>query len=183
MDEFSNIITMDAENIKKFKKLYGDGRRLADTPEILLSFSMIIPEPSRDDADSGWADNTNQDVWAWRKMNAPGGNTAPVDVIGSAIKTWRMDNWGTTSDVLYDGNEEPFIRTLEGLLKGEFPFYTFGKPPIKVYEKMAADGLVFETNWLSHAIDEWASGKGQVVDGRFQYQTSPMTYSQIPSEI
>jgi hypothetical protein len=116
-------------------------------------------------------------------MNAPGGNTAPVDVIGNAIKTWRMDNWGTTSDVLYDGNEEPFIRTLDGLLKGEFPFYTFGKPPIKVYEKMAADGLVFETNWLSHAIDEWASGKGQVVDGRFQYQTSPMTYSQIPSEI
>ena len=58
--EFSNVIKMDDENIEKFKKLYGEGRRLTASSETslfetLLSFSQIIPEPSRDDADSNWA--------------------------------------------------------------------------------------------------------------------------------
>ena len=90
-------------------------------------------------------------------------------MIGNALKSWRMDHWETLSDVLYDGCEEPYIRTLDGLLKGEYPFYTFSKPPIKIYEKMAADGLVFDVKWKSRASDEWAIGKGQAAEGRFQY--------------
>lgn len=181
--EFSNIIKMDDENIEKFKKLYGEGQRFpvsSDTSlcETKISFSQIIPEPSRDEANSNWVDNTNQDVWVWRKKNSPDENSAPDSVFGNSLKSWRMDNWGIPSDVLYDGYEEPYIRTLEGLLKGEYPFYTFSKPPIKIFEKMAADGLVFEAKRTSKASDEWATGKGQSAEGPFQYHIGPMTGSE-----
>ena len=137
--EFSNVIKMDDENIEKFKKLYGEGQRffIANTTlcETKISFSQIIPEPSRDNADRNWADNSNQDVGVWRKKDTPDENSALDGVIGSALKMWRMDNWGTPSDVLYESEEVPFM-SLDGLLKGEFPFFTYSKPPIKVYEKM-----------------------------------------------
>ena len=183
--EFKNIIKMDDENIEKFKKLYGEGSRIplqsdSEIPiyEVHLSFSQIIPEPSRDNADNNWVDNTKQELQILRKMNVSNENPAPDSMIGYAIKKWRMDNWGTLSDVLYDVFEEPFIITLESVLKGERHFYTFSRPPIKVYEKMAADGLVFETKWWSDAYDEWAIGKGQVLDGQFQYHIGPMTGSE-----
>ena len=198
--EFSNIITMDDENIEKFKKLYGEGKRIGGNtfPETLLSFSMVIPETSRNDADSDWADKTNQNVWFWREMRFPEDNPEPEEIggitiipgqypvsemIGKALEQWRLDNWGTPSDVLYGGDEEAFygendgpcIRTLDVLFKGKFPFYTYGRPPFKVYEKMAADGLVFKVRWSSSAWDEWTIGKGKVEDGRFQYHAGPIT--------
>ena len=199
--EFLNIITMDDENIEKFKKLYGEGERIGGNtfPETLLSFSMVIPETSRNDADSDWADKTNQNVWFWREMRFPEDNPEPEEfngvkiapdqhpvseMIGKALEQWRTDNWGTPSDVLYGGDEEAFygendgpcIRTLDVLFKGKFPFYTYGRPPFKVYEKMAADGLVFEIRWwCDQAYDEWFTGKGQVEKGRFQYHVGPMT--------
>ena len=59
--EFLNIITMDDENIEKFKKLYGEGKHIGGNtfPETLLSFSMVIPETSRNDADSDWVIHSN----------------------------------------------------------------------------------------------------------------------------
>ena len=211
--EFLNIITMDDENIEKFKKLYGEGKRIGGNtfPETLLSFSMVIPETSRNDADSDWADKTNQNIWFWREMRFPEDNPEPEEfpeiegindikiapsqhpvseMIGKALEQWRTDNWGTPSDVLYGGDEEAFygendgpcIRTLDVLFKGKFPFYTYGRPPFKVYEKMAADGLVFNIKWHSpFEYDEWVIGKGQVVEGRFQYHAGPITGDEIMS--
>lgn len=166
--EFSNIITMDDENIERFKKLYGEGRRLtppdSSFDERELSFSRIIPEPAEDDSDKNWVDNSLQD-----KM--------PDPVVGRELEIWRYDNWGTSSDLLYDSHM-PNVQSLEGLLKGEYAFFTMCRPPIKIYEKMAADGLVFETTWRSDADDEWTIGKGQVVDGLFHYHIGPMTGGQ-----
>ena len=166
--EFSNVIKMDDENIEKFKKLYGEGRRLtppdSSFDERELSFSQIIPEPAEDDSDKNWVDNSLQD-----KM--------PDPVVGRELEIWRYDSWGTSSDLLYDSHM-PNVQSLEGLLKGEYAFFTMCRPPIKVYEKMAADGLVFETTWGSDADDEWTIGKGQVVDGLFQYHIGPMTGEQ-----
>ena len=166
--EFSNVIKMDEEQIEKFKKLYGEGRRLtppdSSFDERELSFSMIIPGPAKDDSDKNWVDNSLQD-----KM--------PDPVVGRELEIWRYDSWGTSSDLLYDSHM-PNVQSLEGLLKGEYAFFTMCRPPIKVYEKMAADGLVFETTWGSDADDEWTIGKGQVVDGLFQYHIGPMTGSE-----
>lgn len=214
--EFLNIITMDDENIEKFKKLYGEGKRIDRECVWLLdeggtykysvtffSFSMVIPEPTKDESDANWFDKTKQDVWVWRYMRFPEDNSEteeipeiegindikiapsryPVsEMIGNALEQWRIDNWGTPSDVLYDDCEEPMEPTLDGLLKGEFPFYTFGRPPFKVYEKMATDGLVFNIKWHSpFEYDEWVTGKGQVVEGRFQYHAGPITGDEIMS--
>lgn len=67
--EFLNIITMDDENIEKFKKLYGEGEQhlicevLVDTK---ISFSTIIPEPAKNGSDKNWVDNSRQDIWSFR---------------------------------------------------------------------------------------------------------------------
>ena len=146
MLEFANIIKMDDENIEKFKKLYGEGR---------LSFSQIIPEVQKNEADEEWFDNSQQDASIFRDEKS--------DPIGKTLATWRLDNWGTPSDLLYE--KGPSLQTLEGLLKGEYEFFTRCRPPIGIYEKMVDDGLVFETEWRSDADDEWAVGKGLVVKG------------------
>jgi hypothetical protein len=146
MLEFANIIKMDDENIEKFKKLYGEGR---------LSFSQIIPEVQKNEADEQWFDNSQQDASIFRDKES--------EPIGKNLARWRLDNWGTPSDLLYE--KGPSLQTLEGLLKGEYEFFTRCRPPIGIYEKMAADGLVFETEWRSDADDEWAVGKGLVVKG------------------
>ena len=178
--EFINSIKMDDENIEKFKKLYGEGQRLTppDLPfdERKISFSQIIPEPAKDDSDKNWVDNYRQDIWSYRLfwMRRSVSADEPDLAVGRELEIWRYDNWGTSSDLLYD-SYLPNLQSLEGLLKGEYAFYTLRKPPIKIYEKMAADGLVFETKWCSDADDEWAIGKGQVVDGEFQYHIGPMT--------
>lgn len=179
--EFSNIITMDDENIEKFKKLYGEGEQhlicevLVDTK---ISFSTIIPEPAKNGSDKNWVDNSRQDIWSFRHF----AEEEKPEPVGRELEIWRYENWGTPSDLLYDSLEGPDIRSLEGLLKGEYGFYTFGKPPFKVYEKMAADGLVFEIRWwCDQAYDEWFTGKGQVEKGRFQYHVGPMTGDEIMS--
>ena len=173
--EFLNIITMDDENIEKFKKLYGEGEQhlicevLVDTK---ISFSTIIPEPAKNGSDKNWVDNSRQDIWSFRHF----AEEEKPEPVGRELEIWRYENWGTPSDLLYDSLEGPDIRSLEGLLKGEYGFYTFEKPPFKVYEKMAADGLVFEIRWwCDQAYDEWFTGKGQVEKGRFQYHVGPMT--------
>ena len=158
---FTNVIKMDDENIEKFKKLYGEGR---------LSFSQIIPEAQKNESDKEWFDNSLQDAMY-------------AELIGKSLAKWRLDHWGTSSDLLYyvktfSCGEKPSLQTPEGLLKGEYEFSTMCRPPIKVYEKMAADGLVFEISWRSDADDEWTIGKGQVVDGLFQYHIGPMTGSE-----
>ena len=146
MLEFANIIKMDDENIEKFKKLYGEGR---------LSFSQIIPEVQKNEADEEWFDNSQQDASIFRDEKS--------EPIGKNLARWRLDNWGTPSDLLYE--KGPSLQTLEGLLKGEYEFFTRCRPPIGIYEKMVDDGLVFETEWRSDADDEWAVGKGLVVKG------------------
>lgn len=146
MLEFANIIKMDDENIEKFKKLYGEGR---------LSFSQIIPEVQKNEADEEWFDNSQQDASIFRDEKS--------EPIGKTLATWRLNNWGTPSDLLYE--KGPSLQTLEGLLKGEYEFFTRCRPPIGIYEKMVDDGLVFETEWRSDADDEWAVGKGLVVKG------------------
>jgi hypothetical protein len=194
--EFTNCIKMDDENIEKFKKLYGVGRRNGRDAflETLFSLSRIIPEPIKDASDKNWIDNSGQDIDSFKRNTASNEGNISEPVIGRELETWRYDNWGTSSEALYDSCEMPFgldlwgyvpkendipvIRPLDELLKGEYAFYTLRKPPIKIYEKMAADGLVFETTWGSDADDEWAIGKGQVVDGQFQYHIGPMTGSQ-----
>lgn len=148
MLEFANIIKMDDENIEKFKKLYGEGR---------LSFSQIIPEVQKNEADEEWFDNSQQDASIFRDEKS--------EPIGKTLATWRLDNWGTPSDLLYE--KGPSLQTLEGLLKGEYEFFTRCRPPLEIYKKMAADGLVFEISWRSDDGDLWASGKGVVVKGKF----------------
>ena len=155
---FTNVIKMDDENIEKFKKLYGEGR---------LSFSQIIPEAQKNESDKEWFDNSLQDAMY-------------AELIGKSLAKWRLDHWGTSSDLLYyvktfSCGEKPSLQTPEGLLKGEYEFSTMCRPPIKVYEKMAADGLVFEISWRSDTDDEWAIGKGKVEKGQFQYHIGPMT--------
>lgn len=43
---------------------------------------------------------------------------------------------------------------------------------------MASDGLIFEVTWTSAFNENWTIGKGQAVDGRFQYHAGPMTNSE-----
>ena len=173
--DFTNIIIMDDENIEKFKKLYGEGQRLLPPDSLFderkLSFSQIIPEAEKNESDKEWFDNSQQDAFF---IFGPGRSRS--ELIGKSLAKWRLDHWGTSSDLMYE--DGPCLQTLEGLLKGEYGFYTLSKPPIKIYEKMAADGLVFETKWGSSAFDEWAVGKGQVVDGQFQYHIGPTTGSE-----
>lgn len=179
--KFTNVIKMDDENIEKFKKLYGEGQYIHPSDSLFderkLSFSQIIPGPAKDDSDKNWVDNSQQSIWSFRHYADHIEDKMPDPVIGRELEIWRYDNWGTSSDLLYD-SYMPNVQSLEGLLKGEYAFFTMCRPPIKVYEKMAADGLVFETTWGSDADDEWTIGKGQVVDGLFQYHIGPMTGEQ-----
>ena len=191
-DEYRNVIIMDDENIEKFKKLYGDGRHdgKGTFSETLFSFSRIIPEPIMDELDKNWFDNTERDIWTiWRSKDCVG-NETPNQLVGREREIWRYDNWGTSCDALYDSNEKPFggnlwglapkeapviSSPLDSLLNGEYEFYTLCKPPIEIYKKMAADGLMFKVNWNSDRRDEWTFGKGEVVEGRFEYHVGPIT--------
>ena len=146
MLEFANIINMDDENIEKFKKLYGEGR---------LSFSQIIPEVQKNEGNEEWFDNSQQDASIFRDKKS--------EPIGYDLARWRLGHWGTPSDLLYE--KGPSLQTLEGLLKGEYEFFTRCRPPTGIYDKMAADGLEFEISWRSDADDEWAVGKGFVLKG------------------
>ena len=162
-DIYRNVFTMDDENIEKFKKLYGVGWK-NDTDEFLeafFSFSKIIPEPIKDESDKNWIDNSGQNLSSFLRHVDCGEGEIPGSVVGRDLEIWRYDNWGTSSEVLYDSIDFPFLsfgwfanadtlsHALDDLLKGKYSFYTLCKPPIKIYEKMASDGLIFEVTWTS----------------------------------
>ena len=55
---------------------------------------------------------------------------------------------------------------LREILSGQASFNTADTPPVKVLEKMAANGLEFETDFIR---ERWESGSGKVKNGKFQY--------------
>lgn len=129
MMEVKNYITMDDENIEKFKQLYGKNIVYGEKTEfdnevpVLFTLSMITP---------------------------------------------NREEWGSDSDA-FDDMGEQFYCGLTDMLKGEFDFRTANQPPLKLYEKMASDGLVFEISWEADNLDETGIGKGLVIDGHFLY--------------
>lgn len=190
-NEFRNFIMMDDENIEKFKKLYGVDRRNGKDAflETLFSLSRIIPEPVKDASDKNWIDNSGQDIRSFRRPAGCDEGEKP-EPVGRDLEIWRYDNWGTSSEALYDPNEfslgdfwgyvpkeDSVFHPLDDLLKGEC-FYTLCQPPIEIYKKMAADGLVFKVSWGADVWDEWAVGEGQAVDGQFKFHAGPITGSE-----
>ena len=149
---FENTITMDDENIRKFKNLYGESG---------FSFSKIISESPNKNISENWIDRTNQ-------------NYDDREKIGRYLAEWRYENWGTPSDALFFVDEFGNKIGVEDVVSGKFSFWTRALPPFKIYRKMAEDGLVFEIKWKSDARSRWASGSGQVVDGRFRYKKAMM---------
>lgn len=184
---FVNAITMDDENVEKFKKLYGKGRRikremlwLLDESGVktyfdyYLSFAKIIPEPKKNKLNKDWMDDSQQDIQSYPSHGKK--NTYPV---GRKLEKWRYDNWGTSSEALFYPEDMDMVK-LECFLKGEYVFYTLSNPPIKVYEKMAADGLCFKVSWsrVNEFVDKPARGEGWVENGCFQYHVGSMTCSE-----
>ena len=140
MMQVTTTITMDKKNIEKFIKLYGEGN--GD-----FSLSLVIPEQSP----------AKKAVSAKKKSAAKknGGNADGSE--------WRIENWGTRTDVMdYDDG-----LALRDILSGDLNFQTADRPPIKVFEKMAADGLDFEIYWEAEDIADWGIGRGKVKDGKF----------------
>lgn len=76
---------------------------------------------------------------------------------------WRTENWGTVTEAM--GIEDDGLDLWE-ILSGQASFQTSDTPPVKVLEKMAADGLKFETDFIR---ESWESGSGKVKNGKFQY--------------
>ncbi len=145
--DFQNYITMDDENIRKFKNLYGESG---------FSFSMIIRESPDKNTSEYWIDRTSQNYC--REIYR--------GELGRYLAEWRYENWGTPSDAFFSGSK----LEAEDVVSGKNSFGTDALPPFKIYRKMAEDGLVFEIKWKSEAHSRWASGSGQVVNGRFQYK-------------
>ncbi|WP_405332568.1 BspA family leucine-rich repeat surface protein [Fibrobacter sp.] len=142
MMSVTTTITMDKKNIEKFIKLYGEGN--GD-----FSLSLVIPEQSP----------TKKTVTA-KKKSAAKKNSGPAD-----CSEWRIKNWGTRTDVMdYDDG-----LALHDILSGDLNFQTADTPPIKVFEKMAADGLDFEIYWEAEDVADWGIGRGKVKDGKFWY--------------
>ncbi len=157
--DFQNYITMDDENIRKFKNLYGERG---------FSFSMIIPDSPNKNTSEYWIDRTRQNYCGEIYRGE----------LGKYLAEWRYENWGTPSDALFAG--VPVNELIgceigpEDVLNGKNSFWTRSLPPFKIYRKMAEDGLVFKMTWKSESCSRWASGSGQVVDGRFQYKKAMM---------
>ncbi len=74
--DFLNSITMDDENIRKFKSLYGESG---------FSFSMIIPESPNKNISENRIDRVSQDY--------------------SDREKWRYENWGTPGDAFFYGGK------------------------------------------------------------------------------
>ena len=70
--------------------------------------------------------------------------------------TCMRSNWRTEDDGL----------DLREILSGQASFQTSDTPSVKVLEKMAADGLKFETDFIR---ESWESGSGKVKNEKFQY--------------
>ena len=156
---FRNTVTMDRENAEKFKKLYDK-----DDEWNWFSLAMIIPEPANDAEE--WTDYTDLEMGEIQK-----------DDIGPALAAWRYENWGTPGEAM-DSVENryslPYLfkkrRDVNSFENKIFRFNTLSFPPFKIYQKMAADGLVFQVEWTSDAYGYWSSGEGQVFDGCFLYE-------------
>lgn len=82
--DFENTITMDDENIRKFKNLYGKS---------CFSFSMIIRESPNKNISENWIDRTSQNYCRGIYCGK----------IGRYLAEWRYENWGTSSDALFSG--------------------------------------------------------------------------------
>ena len=163
---FRNTVTMDEENIEKFKKLYDK-----DEEWNWFSLAMVIPEPANDAEE--WTDYT--DLKKRDVCTDSGLNKIQKDDIGPSLAAWRYENWGTPSEAM--PSDIPLLRICcfwRYQLMGD-SFYTLSFPPFKIYRKMAADGLVFKATWKSDAYGYWAYGEGQVVDGCFRYECGPIT--------
>ncbi len=184
-----NRLLMDVENIEKFRNLYPNKRKY----DVFL-LSRIIPEP--DNESEEWRDyNYLFDVdmrdfdpeldGQWNLFFEKGD-------IGPALAAWRYENWGTPSEALYEDDcgvfecnlsypsdsAEEDKKHVEELAKKGICFYTLALPPLKIYRKMAADGLVFKVEWSSGKrvnVGKWSHGEGQVVGGRFRYEADPIT--------
>ncbi len=168
-----NLLLMDAENIEKFRKLYCKGE------DDLFSFSMIIPEP--DNESEEWTDYSSQDTTMRdfdSEWSGEHNGFYSRDAIGPALAAWRYENWGTPSEALYE--DDAFLSYncigrasgdyLEEMVKEGIRFSSLSFPPFKIYRKMAADGLVFKV--------KCSRGEGQVVDGRFRYETGSITIAE-----
>ena len=183
-----NRLLMDEENLEKFKKLYPNKRKYD-----VFRLSRIIPEP--DNESEEWRDyNYYFDVDLRDfdpELDGQWNLFFKKDEIGPALAAWRYENWGTPSEVIYendrgvfdcfldyapDSPEESEKKAFKELVEKGICFYTLALPPFKIYQKMAADGLVFKVKWTfgygDRADDsKWKEGEGQVVGGRFRNET------------
>ena len=145
MTSVTTTITMDKKNIEKFIKLYGEGN--GD-----FSLSLVVPEPKSAE-------------YKTTKVSAKKKGTAKKNSGTANCSEWRIENWGTRTDVMdYDDG-----LALHDILSGDLNFQTADTPPIKVFEKMAADGLDFEIYWEAEDIADWGIGRGKAKDGKFWY--------------
>ena len=134
----TTTIWMDKENTQKFIKLYGEGCGT-------FSLSLVVPEPKE-----------------WTKEMFSG--DCPDWYENTCMRSnWRTENWGTVTEAM--GIEDDGL-DLREILSGQVSFQTSDTPPVKVLEKMAADGLKFETDFIR---ESWESGFGKVKNGKFQY--------------
>ncbi len=134
----TTTIWMDEENIQKFIELYGEG-------DGKFSLSLIVPEPKE-----------------WTKEMFSG--DCPDWHENTCMRAkWRTENWGTVTEA--KGIEDDGL-DLREILSGQTSFQTSDTPPVKVLEKMAADGLKFETDFIR---ESWESGSGKVKNGKFLY--------------
>ncbi len=172
-----NRLLMDEENLEKFKKLYPHKRKYD-----VFRLSRIIPEP--DNESEEWRDyNYYFDVDLRDfdpELDGQWNLFFKKDDIGPALAAWRYENWGTPSEVIYendcgvfdcfldyapDESEEWRKKAFNELVEKGICFYTLALPPFKIYQKMAADGLVFKVKWTfgygGRADDsKWSHGEG-----------------------
>lgn len=134
----TTTIWMNEENIQKFIELYGEG-------DGKFSLSLVIPEPKEWTEDMFSGNNPD-----WHKNCC-------------IREEWRLENWGTSPGVMDyygDGLE------LRGILSGKLCFQTSNTLPVKVFEKMAADGLEFKIDLEKKILED---GSGKAKKGKFQY--------------
>lgn len=94
----------------------------------------------------------------------PANKKATVKSNNAAVE-WRRKNWGTKIDAMeMDGDGDLDLRRV---LSGDETFVTAYEAPIKVYEKMANDGLKFKIHWEAEDIADWGIGNGENRDGKF----------------
>lgn len=149
MMSVTTTITMDKKNIEKFIKLYGEGN--GD-----FSLSLVIPEP---------------DYEKEKAAKSPAKKTASVKKKSTAKKNssnedwyeWRIENWGTKTDAMDYGDG----LALRDILCGDLNFQTAWNLPIKIFEKMAADGLEFDIYWEAEDVADLGIGRGKAKDGKF----------------